>query len=331
MSRLPSARGGMRSPIGSEKTMNLTLLLDLDDTLLDTNLNSFLPAYFQALAGFLADRVAPDSMLSALRSGTRKMMRNSDPSRTLQQVFDAEFFPLLGVECEDLQPQLDRFYDEAFPTLSHLTNPKPEAVELVQWAQAQGIHLAVATNPLFPLTAIHQRLRWAGLPPEVYSFEVVSAYEVFHFAKPNPAFFAEVLGRMGWQSGPVLMVGDDVDRDLPGAHALGLPTFWINNSDGQSPDGSNPNGRGSIADLHPWLEQTELSALEPAHSTPESLVAVMLSTPAVLSGLREQASCPNLKLRPIPHRVEPDRDRLPPTGYRTGGQFPTSAHGDGTR
>ena len=280
--------------------MNLTLLLDLDDTLLDTNLNSFLSAYFQALAGFLADRVTPDSMLSALRRSTRKMMRNNDPSRTLQQVFDAEFFPLLGVEPEDLQPQLDRFYDEVFPTLKHLTNPKPEAIELVQWAQAQGVHLAVATNPLFPLTAIHQRLRWAGLPPEVYSFEVIAAYEGFHFAKPNPAFFAEVLGRMGWPTGPALMVGDDVDRDLSSANALGLPTFWINNSDGPSPDGPNPNGRGSIADLRPWLEQTDLSVLEPAHSTPDSLVAVMLSTPAVLSGLWEQASCPNLKRRPVP-------------------------------
>jgi hypothetical protein len=33
--------------------MNLTLLLDLDDTLLDTNLDTFIPAYFQAFSDFL--------------------------------------------------------------------------------------------------------------------------------------------------------------------------------------------------------------------------------------------------------------------------------------
>jgi len=62
--------------------MSLTLLLDLDDTLLDSNMNDFIPAYFQALSGFLAAQVPPETMLPALIAGTRKMMANSDPSRT---------------------------------------------------------------------------------------------------------------------------------------------------------------------------------------------------------------------------------------------------------
>ena len=146
--------------------MDLTLLLDLDDTLLDTNLDTFIPAYFQALSGFLKEQVEPDVMLSALMSGTHKMMESSDPSRALKQVFDAEFFPKIGFAREELQPRIDRFYEEIFPTLSYLTSPRPQAVEMVNWALAQGIHLAVATNPLFPLTAIHHRMRWAGLSPE---------------------------------------------------------------------------------------------------------------------------------------------------------------------
>ena len=31
--------------------MPITLLLDLDDTLLNTNMDAFIPAYFQALSG----------------------------------------------------------------------------------------------------------------------------------------------------------------------------------------------------------------------------------------------------------------------------------------
>ena len=76
--------------------MNLTLLLDLDDTLLNTNLDEFLPVYFEAFSGFLKEDVEPELMLSALLSGTRKMMANNDPSLTLRQVFDAEFFPKVG-------------------------------------------------------------------------------------------------------------------------------------------------------------------------------------------------------------------------------------------
>ena len=229
--------------------------------------------------------VEPDLMLSALMSGTRKMMVNNDPSRTLQQVFDADFFPKLGVAREILQPRIDRFYEEIFPTLSYLTSPRPEAVTLVDWALAQGVRLAVATNPLFPLAAIHHRMRWAGLPPEDVPFVVVSAYESFHFSKPNPAYFAEVLGRMAWPDGPVVMVGDDSERDLTGSHVLGLPVYWINTSDDVPPDGIDLAGRGSIGDLRPWLENTDLSTLEPAFSSPEALIALMLSTPAAISGL----------------------------------------------
>jgi FMN phosphatase YigB (HAD superfamily) len=299
MSHTLNARGGVQTPISSETTMNLTLLLDLDDTLLDTDLNAFLPAYFQALTGFMADRIAPDSMLSALMAGTRKMIANNDPSRTLQQVFDAEFFPLLSVDRNTYLPFFDQFYEEIFPTLQHLTNPKPEAVAMVEWAVTQEVRLAVATNPLFPLKAIHHRMRWAGLPPEIFPFEVVSAYEDFHFAKPNPAYFAEVLGRMGWPDGSVLMVGDDTERDMPGACKLGLPTFWVSDPARLTTDSLKPTGQGSIGDLRGWLGRADLSTLEPAHSTPESLMAVMLSTPAVISGLLRPATSPNLTRRPV--------------------------------
>ncbi len=292
--------GGIQSSTNKDANMNLTLLLDLDDTLLDSNMDAFIPSYFQAFSGFLKEDVEPQLMLSALLSGTRKMMANGDPSRTLQQVFDAEFFPELGIESNVLQPRIDQFYEEVFPTLSYLTKPRPEAVALVEWALAQGYRLAIATNPLFPLAAIHHRMCWAGLPPEKYHFMVVSAYEAFHFAKPNPAYFAEVLGRMGWPDGPVVMVGDDLERDLPGSFTLGLPTYWINATSAPSPEGIDLAGRGSIGDLRPWLESVDLSALEPVYSTPESFIAVMLSTPAVISGLLKQASGPVLTQRPIP-------------------------------
>jgi len=287
--------------------MNLTLLLDLDDTLLDTNIDAFVPVYFQALSNFLKDQVDPKLMLSALMSGTRKMMANDDPSCTLRQVFDEVFYPSIGMARDKLQPRIDKFYEEVFPTLSYLTSPRPEAVDLIKWALAHDIRLAVATNPLFPLAAIHHRMRWAGLPPEDYPFLVVSAYETFHFAKPHPTYFAEVLGRMGWPEGPVLMVGDDVEQDLPGSTALGLATFWINTTDTAAPVGIKLVGQGSTGDLHSWLESTDLSTLEQDLSTPESLTALLLATPATISGLLpclskpEQTLGPDLKRRPVPN------------------------------
>jgi FMN phosphatase YigB (HAD superfamily) len=279
--------------------MNLTLLLDLDDTLLDSDMDSFIPVYFKALSGFLEDLVDPELMLSALMSGTQKMMDNNDPSCTLQQVFDAEFFPKLGISRDTLQARIDQFYEEVFPTLSYLTTPWPKAIELVEWASERELLLAVATNPLFPKAAIHHRMQWAGLPPDNFPFRVISAYEEFHFSKPNPAYFAEVLGRMGWPEGPVLMVGDDPERDLVGSNILKLPIYWIDSSGEAPPEEVELTGRGSIGDLRPWLEGIDLSTLEPADPTPASLIAVMLSTPAAISGLLSGLSDSDMTKRPI--------------------------------
>lgn len=265
--------------------MSLTLLLDLDDTLLDLNLDEFIPVYFEALSDFLEDFVRPQEMIAALMGGTKHMMSNVDPENTLQEKFDSVFFPKIGIAREELQPRLDLFYEEIFPSLSYITSPRPEAVAFVEWAFEQGYCLAISTNPIFPLKAIHHRMRWANLPPEHYPFKTVSSYETYHFSKPHPAYFAEVLGAMGWPDGPVLMVGDDNERDLTGASRLGLPTFWINNSDIDPPERQNYKQRGSIGEVRPWLEAINLSNLEPNFSTPNSLMALMLASPASIQGL----------------------------------------------
>ena len=193
--------------------MHITLLLDLDDTLLNTNMDAFIPAYFRALSAALADKVAPEVMLPALLSGTKAMQANLDPALTLREVFDAYFFPGIKLDRLVLEESINQFYDEVFPKLGSLTSPIPEAVRLVEWAFEQGHRVAIATNPLFPLRAIQHRLRWAGLPPEKYPFALVTSYENFHFTKETVAYYPEILAQLGWPDDPAVMVGDDIERE----------------------------------------------------------------------------------------------------------------------
>ena len=261
--------------------MPLTLLFDLDDTLLTTNIETFVPAYFQALTNYFEPYVLPTVMLPALIMSTNMMNESADIIRSLQDVFDSVFYPILGIAKEQLIDLFDRFYDEVFPTLQSHTQLKPEVAPLIQWTLDQGFHIAIATDPLFPRKATFHRLRWAGLDPE--QFDIVSSYEEFHFTKTHPAYYAEVLGRMGWNDGPVLMVGNDPNRDLIPAHRLGLKTYFIDDGSGSSP--GIEAGRGSLSDLHPWLEAINLSSLEPSFNSRDAIYGIMQSTPAVLQNL----------------------------------------------
>lgn len=76
-----------------KNSMSLTLLLDLDDTLLNTNLPAFMPAYFQALADHVCGHVPSDKLLRALMNGVNRMNENEDPRKSLREVFELYFYP----------------------------------------------------------------------------------------------------------------------------------------------------------------------------------------------------------------------------------------------
>jgi len=260
--------------------MSLTLLFDLDDTLLDTNIETFVPTYFQSLSEHLASYVSPSVTLPALLSSMKLMMENEDPSLTLQDVFDGDFYKIIGIPKQDLIDVFEDYYDHVFPLIKTKTTCRPDAAPLIEWALSKGYRLVIATDPLFPRKATYHRLRWAGLEPS--QFEIVSTIENFHFSKSHPAYYAEVLGRLGWPDGPVLMVGNDVQRDLAPAVKLGLKTYFIDGNSASSP--GFEAGRGMLADIRPWLESIDLSTLEPSFKSPDAIVAIMQSTPAVIAG-----------------------------------------------
>jgi len=241
----------------------------------------FLPAYVGALSQHLADFADPALVQHALLAGTRQMVKSQQPDCTLLDVFGAVFYPMLGLPPEALRPAIDDFYANVFPTLKSLTGLLPGAVEVVKEALHKGYQIAIATNPLFPMTAIEQRLEWAGLPPQEIPFAVIPSGESFHFAKPNPAFLAELLARLGWPDGPVVMVGNDPLNDMRCAAELGLAAYQVGADSTASLDGRMSGG--ALPDLLPWLERTTQSTLEPQWNQPSAILAILRSTPAALN------------------------------------------------
>jgi hypothetical protein len=104
---------------------------------------------------------------------------------------------------------------------------------------------------------------------------------------------------LGWPEGPVLMVGNDLERDILPAQKLGLVTYHI---DEASASRSEPEAglRGDLQSLRSWLESVDLSTLIPSFRTREAVMAIMLSTPAVLRGLTRGLDASSWFYRPRP-------------------------------
>ena len=111
--------------------MTLTLLLDLDDTLLTNNMDSFLPAYLKALTVHMAAYAPPDSFPTKLLAATGQMSGNDRPDHSLKATFDAAFYPAVGLDYAASQPVLAQFYEEIFPNLKEYTGFRPEAITML--------------------------------------------------------------------------------------------------------------------------------------------------------------------------------------------------------
>lgn len=221
-------------------------LFDLDDTLLENNMDRFLKGYFGLLAPHVAHLVPPDRFMPALLAATQVMVDHIDPSVTNQQAFLADFIPRVGQTAEAMLPVFDDFYATKFGSLRNLTRCRPEARAAVQAALDAGCDVVVATNPLFPETAIRQRMEWANVAD--LPFKLVTSYEVMHSCKPHARYYAEIVERIGRRPDECMMVGDDWGNDIAPAMKAGLQVFWVNTR-AELPRGFDPCARGTLMDL----------------------------------------------------------------------------------
>jgi FMN phosphatase YigB (HAD superfamily) len=226
------------------------ILFDLDDTLLINPMNVFVPAYLRALTTFMAGRLDGELLTTSLLEAVRVMDRNTDWSRTNAEVFFASFLPPLGGDGTELRTLFDRFYAESYPDLQELTSPNPDAAAAVQWARGAGRQVVIATNPMFPETAILQRIEWAGFPDGGAAFDHVTTIENSHATKAHPEYYSEIARRLGRDPAECVMVGDNWQWDVVHSVASGMSAYWIAAVDEPRPEAELPVlGQGSLGDF----------------------------------------------------------------------------------
>lgn len=270
-----------------------TLLIDLDDTLLINDMDEFIPAYLNKLGQHLDPILPSKVMIRQLYVGTQAMMTNNDLDKTLAEVFAENFFPFLEVSPEELLSHIGSFYAEEFGKLRSYTQPIPSAQRLIAFAMDKQYEIVIATNPLFPFTAIEQRLEWAGLPIDQYPFSIITSYETFHFVKPKMEYIAEILAKLGRNPHEAVMIGNDLMLDLPPAAELGTPAFHV------AETSNEPYPSGDLDDAIQWIKDLP-SFPEPGRCT---------SPDALLARLRGNL----IAFIELPNMVKPDQWRLKPS------------------
>jgi FMN phosphatase YigB (HAD superfamily) len=233
------------SPTGRSIPVLSAVLFDLDGTLLDINLDHFLREYFAALGPVVAEVVTDISAeqgLAAVVAGTDAMSL-PHPGLTNREAFNRRFHAMTGtdLDLEEFALPFERFYRDVFPSLRQDFAPMPGARQAIETSLNLGLKVAVATNPIFPRSAVNERMRWAGI--DDIGVELVTTYENMHATKPHGAYFSEVAALLGVETSACLMVGDDRFLDMP-ASDIGMRTFYVGPDTGVPADWS-----GTLGDL----------------------------------------------------------------------------------
>jgi len=228
------------------------VLFDLDGTLLENNVPIFFEHYFRRLAGWVGHLTPPEEFLAHLNRATAAMLAN-DGTRTNETVFTEVFYPLIGRPREEMEPLFMDFYAREFPKLREYTVRRPEARRVVRRAFDLGLDVVVATNPLFPSTAIRQRLEWAGAAD--FPYRLVTTYENSRACKPSLTYFRQIADYLGHPPEACLMVGDE-DWDMI-AGKLGCLTYLVPgvNTRTRLPDAPAPQYRGTLGELIEVIER----------------------------------------------------------------------------
>lgn len=230
------------------------ILFDLDDTLLKTSTDAFLRRYFAMIGRYAAEFMPPEKLLAELQYCTKMTIQNTDTAVTNHDVFWQCFSTRNNLDIAETEAFFDQFYRQEFPKMRELTRPVPIAPVVVQACLDAGLKVVIATNPLFPAFAIEERLRWAGVPAEAYNFALVTTMDNMHASKPNLAYYREILDVTGVEADTAVMVGDDWERDILPAHAVGMHTYWIAPDNAQPPDAPSLCGYGSLAQFYDLMK-----------------------------------------------------------------------------
>ena len=204
-----------------------TILFDLDGTLLPMDQDLFVKAYL----GYFAKKLAPhgyeaDSFYKAMWTGVSAMVKN-DGSCTNDEAFWNTFAGIIGEHVGSDLPLFDEYYRNEFQAVKDICGYNPNSAAIVGKLKSAGYRVVLATNLLFPAIATESRIRWAGLEPE--DFEYYTVYDNSHYCKPNPAYYQELLDKLGLNAEECLMVGNDADEDMIAA-TLGMQVFLLTDS-----------------------------------------------------------------------------------------------------
>jgi putative hydrolase of the HAD superfamily len=218
------------------------LLLDVDDTLIDTR-GAMVAAGVAAVAE-LWPRVRPEVHRAAAvhfqadPGGLFGRFTRGEMSFTeMRQARVADLLETFSLS--DIDEVNARFEDAYEPAFTASVRVFDDVVPLIGAVSAAGIPMGLLTNSSSHYT--RQKLEITGLAG---AFAAVTTRDTLGFGKPDARAFHHACRLLGSAPADTIYVGDDIEIDALAARDAGLSAVWLEREPGDSYGASRANARG---------------------------------------------------------------------------------------
>ncbi len=232
------------------------LLFDLDGTLIDFYFQDFIKIYLGAASQFFLDLIPnPEIFYKELLLSTDVMENTDNDNTTTLEDFLLDFCPKFDVDCDKIQERFLQFYQTKYEVIKPLIETFEGALSLLQDIRSRypSLKIVLATNPVFPYIAIKQRMKWGGIPEDL--FNLITHAQNSTYCKYNDKYWFEISEKMDIDPKKSLVIGNDGNRDMR-AKKCGFRTFLLESNlenEEMITAETEPDYRGSIEDLYELL------------------------------------------------------------------------------
>lgn len=199
------------------------ILFDLDGTLLPMDVDMFMKVYFYEMSKVFSEVCDIKTLSERIMKATEVMVRDTS-DKTNKEVFTEAYSAIVNEDIDVHWALWDEYYENGYKNVKVSTKVSEAMIEAFKTIKEKGYKVILATNPLFPLYAIEQRIEWAGLDPN--DFDYITSMEQNSYCKPQPKYYKQILEHNALLPEECMMVGNDVQEDMM-AGKLGLKTYLV--------------------------------------------------------------------------------------------------------
>ncbi|HHW31608.1 MAG TPA: HAD family hydrolase [Clostridiaceae bacterium] len=232
--------------------MHNVILFDLDGTLLPWDTDEFISKYFKDITSYFKDMIEPEVFFKHFMHSIDIMMKNQG-NMSNEEAFMNSFIPAIGKDKEAMYGHFFKFYEKEFPKLKSIANYSSLPSRIVQNLVEKGYNIVLASNPVFPLSAMLERMSWVGV--DKFPWRFITTYENSYYCKPNINYYKDICHILNVSPNNCLMIGNDVQDDMI-ASSIGMGTFLVTDYmiDRGNPQ-FKPNYQGTLEDLYEFVKQ----------------------------------------------------------------------------